>query len=46
MWFSTGVVLTLAVAIFFPVLFQKFIKFVRGFWDKAVEAEKDAPKGN
>ena len=39
--FFVGVVATSAVAIFFPVSFQKFVGFVRGFWDKAVEAENE-----
>lgn len=39
-----GGVATLCVAVFFPVTFQKFVTFVRGFWVKAVEAEKDTPE--
>lgn len=35
--FVLGVVGTVAVSIFFPKSYAKFVTFVRGFWDKAKE---------
>ena len=35
--FVIGVAGTVAVSIFFPVTYAKFVAYVRGFWDKAKE---------